>query len=196
MLNTEQLNELIHQRRSVFPEDYTGERVDDAIVKQMLENARWAPSHKLTQPWRFIVFTGDGLRALATAQSDLYKDVTLNDGTFKEANYEKLLTKPLMSSHIIVVVMRRDEKRSVPEIEEAGAVFCAVQNMYLTASAYGVGCYLSTGGITYFAKSKELFGLEDNDRLIGFFHVGIPKRKYVEGKRKPVSEISEWVTSA
>ena len=195
-IDPDQLNELIHQRRSVFPEDYTGERVSDVIVKQILENARWAPTHKLTQPWRFLVFTGDGIKALATTQSNLYRSVTEADGTFKEAKYQNLMTKPHLSSHIIAVIMKRDEKKSVPDIEECGAVFCAVQNMYLTANAYGIGCYLSTGGITYFEEAKEFFGLEKDDRLIGFFHLGMPKRSYPESKRKPVEEVSHWVTSA
>lgn len=194
--NATEFNDLVQRRRSVFPEDYTGEKVDDAIVKQMIDNARWAPTHKMTEPWRFLVFTGQGLQALAAAQADLYKSVTELDGTFKEANHRKLLTKPLLSSHVIVVLMNRDQRKSVPEVEEFGAVFCAIENMYLTAAAYGVGCYLSTGGITYFEKARELFGLEPDDRVIGFFHVGIPKKRdYPPGRRKPVEEISRWITS-
>ena len=195
-INPELLNELIHQRRSVFPQDYTGEKVKDEIVNQILENARWAPTHKFTEPWRFLVFTGDGIQALAKFQSDLYRTVTEADGTFKENNYQKLLTKPSLSSHIIVVIMKRDEKKSVPEIEESGAVFCAIQNMYLTASAYGVGCYLSTGGITYFEAAKTFFGLEKDDRILGYFHVGIPNRIYPPGKRKPLEEVCHWITAA
>ena len=194
-INPDQLNELIRQRRSVFPQDYTGEKVPDDVVRQILENARWAPTHKLTEPWRFLVFTGDGINALAKMQSDLYRSVTMADGTFKESHYEKLLTRPALSSHIIAIIMKRDERESVPEIEESGAVFCAIQNMYLTAAAYGLGSYLSTGGITYFEEAKESFGLEKNDRLIGFFHLGIPKRTYPDGKRKPVEDIAHWVTS-
>lgn len=195
MSNSEYLNELIRQRRSVFPQDYTGERIDDDVVRRIVENARWAPTHKLTEPWRFLVFTGDGIKALARFQSDLYKTVTEKDGTFKESNYQKLMTKPLMSSHIIAILMMRDERRSVPEVEEIGAVFCAVQNMYLTASAYGLGSYLSTGGVTYFDEAKPFFGLGDEDRLIGFFHLGVPKRAYPETRRKPAQEISHWVTT-
>jgi nitroreductase len=89
--------------------------------------------------------------------------------------------------------MKRDEKKSVPEIEEAGAVFCAVQNMYLTATAYHVGCYLSTGGITYFPEARKAFGLSDEDRIIGFLHVGIPKPATRTGRRKPVAEKTTWV---
>ncbi|MEX2235000.1 MAG: nitroreductase [Cyclobacteriaceae bacterium] len=195
-INPDQFNELIHRRRSVFPQDYTGEIVQEEIVKQILENARWAPTHKLTEPWRFLVFAGNGIKALARLQSDIYKTVTEADGTFKENNYQKLLTKPLLSSHIIAVMMKRDEKRSVPEIEESGAVFCAIQNMYLTATAYGVGSYLSTGGITYFQESKEFFGLEEEDRILGFFHLGIAKKDYPAAKRKPLEEVCQWITSA
>ena len=191
--NQEEVNQLIRQRRSIFPKDYSGEAVDDGTIQQMLENANWAPSHKLTEPWRFIVFTGDGLRKLAAFQAECYQKVTTADGTYSGDRYQGLLTKPLQSSHIISIGMKRDEKKSVPEIEEAGAVFCAVQNMYLTATAYGIGCYISTGGITYFEKAKEFFGLGKEDRLIGFLHVGMPKGPAPQGRRKPVSEKVVWI---
>jgi nitroreductase len=194
-INAEHFNMLVRQRRSVYPQDYTGATIDDEIVNQILENARWAPTHKLTEPWRFVVFAREGIRQLANSQAEIYKHVTAADGTFNEDKYQKLLSKPLLSSHIIAVIMMRDERKSVPEIEEAGSVFCAVQNMYLTATAYGLGGYLSTGGITYFNEARELFGLNKEDRLVGFFHLGVPKRLYPEGKRKPLAEISRWVTS-
>ena len=166
--NPELINEVIESRRSVFQQQYSGEQVDDAIVIQMLKNANWAPTHKLTEPWRFVVFTGAGLRKLAEFQADLYKKVTIADNTYKEERYQNLLTKPMLSSHIIAVGMKRDEKKSVPEIEEIGAVFCAIQNMYLTATAYGVGAYLSTGGITYFEEAKSFFGLEGKTSFLDF----------------------------
>lgn len=192
-LKADEVNALIRNRRSVFQQFYTPEKIDDNIIKEMLINATWAPTHKLTQPWRFIVFTGDGLRKLAQAQSEIYKDVTTRDGSFKEEKYQNLLTKPMLSSHIIAVCMMRDPKKSVPEIEEVGAVFCAVQNMYLTATGYGIGCYLSTGGITYFEEAKLIFELGPDDKLIGFFHVGLPKQALPPGKRKPIEQLTEWI---
>jgi nitroreductase len=172
-MRSEEVSELMRKRRSVFQNQYTGERVDDAIVQQILENANWAPTHKLTEPWRFFVYTGDGLKQLAQQQAAVYKKVTSRDGTFKEDRYQNLLTKPMLSSHIIAVAMKRDEKKSVPEVEEIGAVFCAIENMYLTATAYGIAAYLSTGGVTYFEEAKEIFGLGKDDKLLGFFHIGM-----------------------
>jgi len=192
MIEPERINEIITQRRSVFQQQYSGERVDDSIVRKMLENANWAPTHKFTEPWRFIVYTGKGLKRLAETQASVYKKATEADGTFKEERYQNLLTKPLQSSHIIVIVMKRDEKKSVPEIEEIGAVFCAVQNMHLTATAYGVGAYLSTGGITYFDDAIEAFGLKKEDRLIGFFNIGMVKGDLPKGRRTSIDEKVIW----
>lgn len=193
--NPEWLNEVIANRRSVYQQQYSGLQVNDAIVHQILKNANWAPTHKVTEPWRFVVFTGKGLVKLAQFQGEIYKKITLANNTFKEDRYQNLVTKPMLSSHIISVGMKRDPKKSVPEIEEIGAVFCAVQNMYLTAAAYGVGAYLSTGGITYFEEAKDFFGLKPDDKLIGFFHLGMPKTDNPKGNRKPIESKVQWVNA-
>jgi nitroreductase len=192
-MNVDEFNSLVKNRRSVFPKDYSGEKVEDAIIYQMLENANWAPTHKFTEPWRFVVFTGEGLKKLANFQSECYKEVTTANGTFQQEKYEGLKIKPMESSHIIAVGMKRDEKKSLPEWEELGAVFCAIENMYLTATAYGVGCYLSTGGITNFEEAKSFFGLEKEDKLCGFIHVGVSKGEITESKRKPIGEKVKWI---
>jgi nitroreductase len=194
MILAESINQLIRDRRSVYPKQYGPERVDDKIIHQMLENARWAPTHKLTEPWHFVVFTGEGLKKLADFQSKCYKEVTTRDGSFKEEKYAGLQKKPLEVSHVIAVGMRRDDKRSLPEIEEIGAVFCAVQNMYLTAAAYGIGCYFTTGGITFFEEAKPFFSLRPEDKLLGSFYIGTVSTPSPPGKRTPIEQKVSWVS--
>ena len=192
--DTEAINLLIKSRRSVFPKNYLEDKkVDDHIVSQLLENANWAPTHKLTEPWRFVVFSNEGLAKLAEFQAACYKQVTEKDGSFREERYQNLKTKPMQSSHIIAIGMRRDPEKRIPEIEEIGAVFCAIQNMYLTATAYGIGCYLSTGGVTYFEEAKEFFGWGKEDRRIGFLNIGVPSSEPSLGKRKPLGEKVRWI---
>jgi len=193
MYDVNLINKLIRERRSIFPRDYTSEKVDDAIVEQILFNATWAPTHKVTQPWRFRVFTGGGLEKLADFQGECYKQVATAKGKFEQDKYEGLRTKPMQSSHIISVAMKRDEKKSVPELEEIGAVYCAVENMYLTASAYGLGAYLSTGGITFYEEAKPFFDLGPDDKLLGFFHVGMTNYSPPGSKRKQVKDVSVWI---
>ncbi|MBR9999505.1 MAG: nitroreductase [Cyclobacteriaceae bacterium] len=190
--NTEEINRLMHHRRSILPNLYTGEKVNDEIVLHMIENANMAPTHKLTEPWRFVIFKDAGLEKLGEFQAELYKKTSLEAGDFKEDKYINLRHKPAMASHVIAIGMKRDEKERLPEIEEIESVACAVQNMYLTAAAYGVGCYWGTGGITYVEEAKSFFGLNSKDRLLGFFYIGIP-RKWPAGKRKPIGEKISWI---
>jgi nitroreductase len=194
MYNTSELNKLIQTRRSIYPAQYSGEKVDDKIIQQMLENANWAPNHKNTEPWRFIVFTEKGLDQLGKFQADIYKQVSEAHGNFDASKMEKLRNKPLSASHVIAIGMKRDEKESIPEIEEVSAVAAAVQNMQLTASAYGVGCYWGSGGITYMEETKKALGLSNGDKLLGFLYVGMPKEGFwPEGKRKPINDKINWV---
>lgn len=190
----QEANRLIQERRSIYPNMYSEEVVDDAIIHQMLENANWAPTHRLTEPWRFVVFKGEGLKSLAKFQSELYRELSTAEGSFDETKFNKLATKPVLASHIIAIAMKRDPKASVPEVEEVASVGAAVQNMYLTATAHGIGCYWGSGGITYKKEANVFFGLGEEDQLLGFLYVGKPKSdKWPQGRRKPIEDKVTWV---
>lgn len=192
MNSTDVVNSVVRNRRSIYTSMFSGERVEDEVINQMLENANWAPTHKLTEPWRFTVFKGAGLKQLADFQSELYKKVSIEKGDFSEIKYEKLATKPLECSHIIAIGMKRNEV--VPEVEEICSVAAAVQNMWLTASAHQVGCYWSTGGVTFYEEAKPFFGLDEQDKILGFLFIGMPKSdKWPDGKRKPIADKVQWV---
>jgi nitroreductase len=185
-------NQLVRSRRSVFPDQFdAGKKVDDAIVKEILTNAIWAPNHGKEEPWQFTVFTGEGLKTLAHFQSELYKQTTPDN--FKEATYIKLQMQPLKASHIIAIGMKRSLNKNIPEVEDIAAVSCAVENMYLSITAYGLGGYWTTGGITYREQAKSYFGLGEGDKLLGFFYIGHIAVPSVGGKRQPLEEKVKWV---
>jgi len=187
----QQLNDLIRTRRSVFvPQFEPGQTIPDDIIWQLLENANWAPSHKRTESWRFTVFTGAGLQQLADFQADLYKATA--GPRFNEGKYEKLRTLPMQCSHIIAIGMKRMDP-DLPEVEEIEAVACAVQNLALSAHAYGLGGFWSSGGITYTEAAKSFFDLGPDDKLLGFFHLGYVRTPGAAGKRGPVQEKVRWV---
>jgi nitroreductase len=171
---------------------YTGEPVPREIIEAMLENANWAPTHKFTEPWRFTVFYGKEVRTFAEFQSSVYKQRTLSDSSFDELKYHKLKDKPLMASCIISIGMKRDPEKRIPEIEEIAAVSCAVQNMYLTATAYGVGCYWSTGGPTFWEEARSFFNLDAEDKLMGFLYLGMPVEKEYRSTRGLWQDKVEW----
>ena len=187
-----QLNKLMRERRSTFPKQYDpGKHVDDGIITQMLENANWAPTHKLTEPWRFTIFTGKGLKTFAGLQATVYKNSAGDN--YKEDNYQKLLTTPLLASHVISIGMKRHADKNIPEMEEIAAVACAVQNMYLTAAACNIGCYWTTGGVTFNEAAKPFFDLDTTDKLMGFLYVGVIATPSPRGIRGPIEEKVKWI---
>jgi nitroreductase len=185
-----QWKKLVQTRRSVFPDQFIpGKKIPDEIVLELLENANWAPSHKQTEPWRFRVFTGEGLKKIAAFQAEVYAK-TAGD-KFSAGRQEKLLSTPLLCSHIIAVCMKGSGL--VPEIEEIEATACALQNLYLSTAAYGLGGYFSTGGVTYKEEAKPFFGLGLTDKLLGFFYLGYVQTLSSPGTRLPVSEKIIWI---
>jgi len=185
-------NRLVKHRRSVFPKQFdTTKKVPDEIIQQIVLNATWAPNHGQTEPWFFKIFTRNGLQKLANIQSSLYKADA--GELFNDDKFLKLQEQPLLASHIISIGMKRTTVKQIPEIEDIEAVACAVQNIYLSVAAYGLGGYWTTGGITYLEKAKYHFGLGEADRLLGFFYIGHIAIPSPGGKRKPVEEKVEWV---
>jgi nitroreductase len=195
IFNIEEVNKIIRNRRSMFVAQFKeNDPVEDHIIEELLENANWAPTHKLTEPWSFTVFTGDGLKEFAYFQADLYKERAERNGNFNEATYAKFKENPLKASHIIAIAMKRDLKANLPVMEEIASVAMAVQNMYLTANAHGLAAYWGTGGPTFYPEAKPYFGLEEEDMLMGFFYVAKPATdRWPVGKRKPIADKVKWV---
>jgi cation diffusion facilitator family transporter len=189
----EQINAVIKSRRSIYPHQYEqGKIIPGEIIRQILENATRAPNHKQTEPWRFKVYSGEGLNYFANLQAFIYKQYSGN--SFKEGRYKKLLEYPLQSSHVIAIGMKRNEKNILPEIEEIEAVACAVENMFLTVTAYGLGAYWTTAGITYMEAAKPYFELGPEDKLLGFFYMGYVAKPYLTpSKRNPVETRVQWI---
>jgi nitroreductase len=186
------INRLIATRRSIFPKQFEqGRVIPDNIIWQALENANWAPSHKLTEPWRFTVFAGEGLKKLAEQSAAIYKQYA--GAKYKENKYESLQATPLQCSHVIAIGCQRHADQ-LPELEEIASVACAVQNIYLTMAAYGIGGYWSTGGITFIPQAKPLFGLGEDDILMGFFYLGYTRVPSPAGIRRSIQDKVKWVS--
>lgn len=74
----EEVLQLIKSRRSVFPKDYNGAGVPVTLdaVRMCLDAARWAPTHKRTEPWRYVVISGDGRKHVFNATLEGNKAAT------------------------------------------------------------------------------------------------------------------------
>ncbi len=189
------ISRLIRQRRSIFPPQYTDEVIPREHIELLLENAHWAPSHGRTEPWFFKVFHGDALARFGEVHAALYKE-HMDEDKFKPMKYDKLKLRATQCSHIIAICMKRGHKPKIPVIEEVEAVACAVENLWLTATALGIAGYWSSGGMTYHQSMKDFLGLGEEDQCLGFFMLGMPKEDaWPTGKREnPWQDKVEWIS--
>lgn len=185
-----EIEAIIKDRRSIPPKDHAERKVQADIVERLLDHARWAPTHHKTQPWRFKVFMDGNKERLAEALPEIYREGVPSE-RFKEGKMEKLKEKVQKSSVVIAICMVRDEEERLPEIEEIEATACAVQNMHLTATAYGLAGYWSTGDPVYTQAMKTFLQLGEKDRCLGLFYLGYPAGDWPKGQRKPIEYFAD-----
>jgi len=190
--NLSEILDVIKNRRTIYPENYSSRVVQKDIIEKLLNSAIWAPTHGKTQPWRFHVFMEDGRTTLSNKLGNIYNDLYKKD-TFNELKHKKLMNRPLLSSAIIAVSMSRDPSEKIPEIEEVEAVACAMQNMLLSATAYGLGTFWSSPKIIYTKEMNAFLELEENDKCLGLLYIGYPSDEWPSGQRKPIEYVTKWI---
>lgn len=189
-ITPELVSELMRKRRSIFPKTYNDKPIPREIIEEVLENANWAPTHKLTEPWRFKVFAGSALERLADYLADYYRNNTPPE-QFSAAKYNKTLESPRRAGCVIAICMQRDPEGRVPEWEELAAVACAVQNMWLTCTAHGIGSYWSTPKAAI--QADDFLGLSAGERCLGLFYMGYHDLPDLPAKRSPIADKTTWI---
>jgi nitroreductase len=190
--NLSEINELIRSRRTIYPEQFSARKVHREQIELILNNALWAPTHGNTQPWRFKVFMGEGLNTLSGFLAKTYLAITPEDKQ-NDDKLAKMLKRPLQSSVVVAICMERQAEEKILEIEEIEAVACAVQNMHLTCTAYGLGGFWSTPKLIYHPLTNEFLGLGEKDKCLGLFYIGYPEIEWPKAHRKPLEYITEWI---
>jgi len=195
-MNTSTLNPmaftaLLRSRRAIFPNMYVDKPIERATIEEILENANWAPTHRLTEPWRFKVFHSEAARQrLSDYLGDWYEKNTPEEA-FSEMKLKQTRKKPLQSGCVIAICMQRDPEESVPEWEELAATAMAVQNMWLTCAAMDIGCYWSSP--KSMIEADEFLGLNEGERCLGVLYMGYHKGIELPGKRQPIAEKVAWM---
>jgi len=182
------INEAIRARRSVYPAQFIDKPIPKEIIKTLLINANHAPTHRLTEPWRFKVFVGAGKTNLGHFLANKYLEITPEA---IEGKAEKIKKNCEKAGVVIAIILHRDLQERVPEWEENASVAMSVQNMWLALDQYELGGYWSSPGLTQYLG--EHVNLKENEKCIGFFYIGAcePLERIV--KKGPIEEKVEWV---
>jgi nitroreductase len=141
--------------------------VPPEALLELLAVARFAPTHHLTQPWRFRVL---GPRALAA---------------LREAAGEKEAAK-LERAPTLVVASAALSGDLVQDEEDVCAAAAAVQLVLLAATERGLASYWRTPGVLRTRTGREAVGVPRGERVLGLLHFGPPGREPAPREREPV----------
>jgi nitroreductase len=151
----------------------TPQRPPKEVVTKLLTAAVRAPTHHLTQPWRFIVLTGEGLDRLGEAMAGrVERQYAGTDDLPQRVALEK--KRPHRAPVIVAVVYRPSENPKAIEREDRYAVGAAMQNLLLAAHSLGFGAYLRTGPAAEDPGVGEFLGLLAGEEVAGFIYLGYP----------------------
>ncbi len=163
-------------------------------IERLLDAAVRAPNHKLTQPWRFTVLTGDAIARFAALRSrhrlKRYEDPESDQA---RAAAEKI-RKETAEVPAIVVVMYAVSDDETRREEDYGATMMAIANLMIAAEALGLGTYLRTGGIMSDPDVLTLVKADHGTRVVGVITLGYPLERQAPRPRRPAVELTRWMT--
>jgi nitroreductase len=149
--------EAIKTRRSV--RRFKKERVPPNLLKEVLEAARWAPSARNSQPWRFIIIVDEDLKkrvANATTAGKFLAEAPLG---------------------IAVTINTRATRHPA----EDGAA--ATMNILLAAHALGLGaCWIGSYSSSYEEEVKRILGVPEGWALLSIIALGYPDERPVSSR--------------
>lgn len=193
--NLSEITDLIKNRRTIYPEQFSDRKVHKEQLELILNNAQWAPTHGNTQPWRFKVFTEESRQVLSDFLAETYLKLTPPEAQ-NDLKLAKMMQRPMQASAVIAVCMERQPTEKILEIEEVEAVACAIQNMHLTCTAYGLGGFWATPKLIYSQEMNQFLKIGEKDKCLGLFYIGYPAIEWPTAHRKPLEYTTEWINDS
>jgi nitroreductase len=184
------LRSVIEGRRTIGK--FLPEQPPRELIEQVLESATWAPNHRLTEPWRFVVLAGEAREELGQFMGAQNAAGFPDDEERREFERAKGARKALRAPVVIAVGVEPVQAANVEEIEEIAAVAAAAQNMLLTAHALGLGAKWSSGAIIHDPAVKAWLGLSERASILGFIYIGYPAMTSQRSLRTPAAGLTEW----
>jgi nitroreductase len=154
---------------------YGAEPVDRSTLTELLELARWAPNHHVTQPWRFRVL---GPRALQR---------------LKQAAGPEAAAKLDRAPTLIVASALRNRDDPIADEEDFAAAVIASYLILLGAHARGLAGYWRTPAVLRTPEGRAALGVGDGERVLGLLHLGPPRQEQRAPERAPVEDYATFL---
>jgi nitroreductase len=163
-----ELEESIRSRRTI--KAFEPEPVDRKTLEELLELARWAPNHNLTNPWRFRVLGPASLGRLKEAAAALAVEGAPAGADLAKVGETAAAKLDRAPTLVVCSVVQSGEP--VQDEEDRHAAACAAYVVLLGAHGRGLAGYWRTPGVLRTDAGRRAVGLGENEHFIGLLHLG------------------------
>jgi nitroreductase len=154
---------------------YAPEPLDRETLDELFELARWAPNHKLTNPWRFRVVGPGALERLKAATGD------------------PIAAAKLDRAPTLVLVSATQTGDPLMDEEDVLAAATAAYVVLLAAHGRGLAGYWRTPGVLRTGEGRAALGVPDDEHVLGLLHLGRPRQEPRVPDRAPVQDVVTYL---
>jgi nitroreductase len=166
------IEEAIRSRRT--HKAFASEPLPRELLDELLELARWAPNHHLTNPWRFRVLGPSALERL------------------KQAAGPEGASKLERAPTLVAATARRSED-PVQDEEDLCATACATYAVLLAAHGRGLAGYWRTPGVLRSDEGRAALGIPADERFVALIHLGWPRQEKEPPERAPQRDVVTYL---
>ena len=191
----------IYDRRSI--RKYQDREVPTEYIEQLIDAARMAPSAKNRQPWKYIVYTGDGKQKLTDAMAKGIEREESGEAKFPDFRYgiadAKNTVRVMREAPVVIVVLNTNGKSPFIPVKEDGRIVeqcdalsigASIQNMLLRAQELGLGTLWIAN--TCFAYNELIEFIGTDNQLTGIVAVGAANEAPPKRPRKALRDVVEY----
>jgi len=170
-----ELEHAIHTRRT--HKVFAPEPVAPEVLQELLELARWAPNHNLTNPWRFRVLGPRTLARLKVLAEEL-----------SPGSASKLDRAPTL---VVASVLRTGD--DAQQADDLLATAVAAYLVLLAAHGRGLASYWRSVPLLDSTAGRQALALDPAERPIGLLHLGWPRQEQRVPERASVADFVNYL---
>jgi nitroreductase len=182
-------------RRTI--KQFRAQPVERETLQRLIDLAVWAPNHRVTEPWRFYLLGEQARARVGEIAQTIQQRKMLEAGGTPEVAERKGAEAGAAWAGLPALLYVTYVTDANPEIdlENYGAVCCAMQNFMLAAFSVGIGTSWSSGAVAAAPELHALVGADKTERMVGLFRVGYmdPGAQTPASRRAPGAIFTRWV---
>ena len=193
MKSNEIIEKIIKERRNVRA--FKNKTIPKKVISKIIEMGIWAPNHRMTEPWKFIIIQKNSEKRLLISKK-IEKYIKENSSNNNSETVQKIADKAkaeFESCPVIMYVCSSVGKNEEETLENYSSTSIAIQNMALYSWAVGVGIGWSTGKPIKVKGLKKMLEVPDSSIIAGCLYMGYIENKSVIIKKSRTNHLKKTI---